>query len=67
MGNISKNLLDSGEKLDIFGNTLKIPSFSILIVVVFLVDLPKTHQNWIELVIRGPNLIECDKIGVKTT
>ena len=31
------------------------------------VYLPKHHQNWIELVIRGLNLIECDKIGVKTT
>ena len=33
----------------------------------FLVDLPKHHQNWMELVIQGPNLIECDKIWVKTT
>ena len=30
-----------------------------------LLNLPKPHQNWIELVIRGPNLIECDKIVVK--
>ena len=33
----------------------------------FLADLPKPHQNWMKLVIRGPNLIECDKIGVKIT
>ena len=33
----------------------------------FLFDLPKYHQYWIELVIRGPNLIECEKNGFKTT
>ena len=46
-----------GEKLEIFGNTWKIPSFSILIVVVFrvvvflfvlFVDIPIPHQNWID-------------------
>ena len=72
MGDISKTLLNSRRGIGNFREYWKIPSFSIpivavFIVVVFLVDIPKSHQNWIELMIRGPNLIECDQIGVKTT
>ena len=73
MGNISKNLLNSRREIGNFRENLKnsliFHSHSCRVhscrYFLFFVDLPKHHQNWIDLVIRGPNLIGCDKMSVK--
>ena len=69
MGNVFKNLLKPGEKFwnfrEYLKNSLIFHSHSCRFhscrFLIFMVDLPKHNQKWIELVIPEPNLIECDE------